>query len=110
MTTNTYGNSGSYLNGSSYTPQHENGRDTTYEIVRELAADEPMDRIRELLFGDLRRSWEARLQTLETRLQMLEDKLEAVRHDAQADRQEHIAALAQGIDELGLHVRRLTRG
>ena len=104
MTTNPFGSSDLYVNGSDYGQQREAG----YDSARQLA-DEPMERIRELILGDLRRSWEARLQTLETRLQMLEDKLDAVRHESRADRLDHMAALAEGIDDLGQHVRRLTR-
>ena len=108
MAVSQYGSSSPYLNGSSYSQTSETSRDSGYVSVRDLT-DEPMERIRELILGDLRRSWDARLQTLETRLQMLEDKLDAVRHESLADRQEHLAALAEGIDELGQHVRRLTR-
>ena len=108
MAVSQFGSSSSYLNGSSYSQTSEPSRDDGYGAVRDLT-DEPMERIRELILGDLRRSWDARLQTLETRLQMLEDKLNAVRHESLSDRQEHLAALAEGIDELGQHVRRLTR-
>ena len=104
MTTSPYGTSGPFGNGSGY-PQ---SRDSAYDDMRE-PADEPMDRIRDLILGDLRRSVEARLQTLETRLQTLEDKVDAARHEAHRDRQDHLAALAEGIDDLGQHVRRLTR-
>ena len=65
--------------------------------------------IRDLLFGDLRRTWEARLQTLETRLQTLEDKLDALRHQTRAEQHGQLSVLAEGIDQLGEHVRRLTR-
>ena len=104
MTTSSYGTSGPYGNGSGYPPSRDSGYDDAREPV-----DEPMDRIRDLILGDLRRTVEARLQTLEMRLQTLEDKVDAARHEARADRQDHLAALAEGIDELGQHVRRLTR-
>ena len=86
----------------------EGDHDLGYDAPRE-AADDNMERIRDLILGDLRRSWDARLHTLETRLQMLEDKLDALRHETQASRDEHLSALAAGIDELGQHVRRLGR-
>jgi hypothetical protein len=106
MTANTFGQQMPYLNGTSYAQSRDGG----FDQVRDLGDDTSMERIRDLLFGEMRRQWDARLQTLETRLQMLEDKVDALRHEARTDREEHLAALAQGIDELGLHVRRLNRG
>jgi hypothetical protein len=105
MSSSSFNSGVPYLNGSGYGAQRDGG----FDLARE-AGDDSLDRIRELLFGDLRRSWDARLQTLETRLQMLEDKLDAVRHQHDADHREHLDALAAGIDDLGNHVRRLTRG
>ena len=104
MTMNPVATPSAYGNGSGY----DQSRGGDYDDQR-ASGDEQMERVRDLILGDLRRSVEARLQTLETRLQTLEDKVEAARHEARADRQDHLAALAQGIDELGLHVRRLTR-
>ena len=109
MTVNSFGQQVPYLNGTSYAQSRDSGRDTGFDQVRDLG-DDSMERIRDLLFGEMRRQWDARLMTLETRLQTLEDKVDALRHEARADRQEHLSALAQGIDELGLHVRRITRG
>ncbi len=109
MTVNTFGQQVPYLNGTSYAQSRDGGRESGFEQGRDLG-DDSMERIRDLLFGEMRREWDARLQTLETRLQMLEDKVDALRHESRADREEHLSALAQGIDELGLHVRRLTRG
>jgi hypothetical protein len=106
MTANTFGQQMPYLNGTSYAQSRDGG----FDQVRDLGDDTSMERIRDLLFGEMRRQWDARLQTLETRLQMLEDKVDALRHESRTDREEHLAALAQGIDELGLHVRRLNRG
>ncbi len=107
MTVNSFGQHMPYLNGTSYAQSRDGG----FDQVRDLGGDDTsMERIRDLLFGEMRRQWDARLQTLETRLQMLEDKVDALRHEARTDREEHLAALAQGIDELGLHVRRLNRG
>jgi hypothetical protein len=106
MTVNSFGQQAPYLNGTSYAQSRDGG----FDQVRDLGDDGSMERIRDLLFGEMRRHWDARLLTLETRLQTLEDKVDALRHEARSDREEHLAALAQGIDELGLHVRRLNRG
>ena len=110
MTFNQIGIPGPYLNGASSVrdgergPSHDNGNDASRELP-----DDSMDRIRELILGDLRRTWDARLQTLETRLQTLEGKVDALRHETQATREQQVAALAAGIDELGQHVRKLGR-
>ena len=97
-----------YMHGSSYALPRDRAHDTGYEPARDLQ-DDSMDQIRDLILGDLRRHWDARLQTLETRLQMLEDKVDALRHETKAARQDHISALASGIDELGQHIRSLSR-
>lgn len=73
-------------------------------------ADEQMEQVRDLLFGDLRRIWDARLQALETRLGTLESKLEALTYDLDTNRRAELAQLAEGVDELGRHIRRLTKG
>ncbi len=95
-----------YVNGSSYAPARDH--DNSYDAARD-PHDDSMDQIRDLILGDLRRLWDARLQTLETRLQTLEDKVDALRHEHKSSRQEHISALAAGIDELGHHIRSLSR-
>ncbi len=117
MTVNPFGQQVPYLNGSTYGHARDSGRDTGYDNGRDLnrdlgrdAGDDSMERIRDLLFGEMRREWDARLQTLETRLQTLEGKVDALRHQARTDREEHLTALSQGIDDLGQHLRRLTRG
>ncbi len=118
MSSNPFTPTMPYMNGAGYSSGSgaaatSGGREGAFDVMRDMGrevGDDSLDRIRDLLFGDLRRSWEARLQTLETRLQMLEDKLDAVRHDHRTDSQEQLAALAQGIDDLGQYVRRLTRG
>jgi hypothetical protein len=104
MTINQFGQNSAYTNGSSYAQPRDSGFDGGRDT-----GDESMERIRDLLFGEMRRSWDARLQTLETRLQMLEDKVDALRHQARTDREEHLSALTEGIDDLGQHLRRLTR-
>lgn len=97
-----------YINGSSYAPPRERDHHDSYDGTREVQ-DDSMDQIRDLILGDLRRHWDARLQTLETRLQTLEDKVDALRHETKAARQDHISALAAGIDDLGQHIRSLQR-
>jgi CHASE3 domain sensor protein len=97
-----------YVNGSSYAPPRERDHVNGYETARD-AQDDSMDQIRDLILGDLRRHWDARLQTLETRLQMLEDKVDALKHEHKTARQDHISALAAGIDDLGQHIRSLSR-
>jgi hypothetical protein len=109
MTVNPFGQQVPYLNGSSYGQSRDIGRDAGYDNGRDVG-DDSMERIRDLLFGEMRREWDARLQTLETRLQTLEGKVDALRHQARTDREEHLNALSQGIDDLGQHLRRLTRG
>jgi len=117
MSVDQFNGSGHHFNGSRHAPPRESsfeaardsGRESSRVFGREIG-DEPMERIRELLFGEMARNWDARLQTLETRLQTLEDKLDALKHESVADRQGQLAALAEGIDSLGQHVRRLTRG
>ena len=112
MTLNSYNNPSTYVNGANYPQPREGERDGTYDSAHNRPhdrSDPSMEQIRDLIIGDLRRTWDARLATLETRLQMLEDKLEAVRHETRADRQGHLSALAEGLDDLSQHVRRLTR-
>ncbi len=108
MTFNQYGNPPAYFNGGSYAQPRESDHDGGYDTARDLP-DDKMERIRDIILGDLRRSWDARLHTLETRLQMLEDKVDALRHETAAARDDHLTALAQGIDDLSQHVRRLGR-
>ena len=121
MTISSFGSPSPHLNGTAYgqvrdTPVRDTQRDGSFDLGRSLGSnlgpslgDEPMDRIRELLFGEMRRVWEARLQTLETRLQLLEDKLDALKHETKTAQQGQLSTLAEGIDQLGQHVRRLTR-
>jgi hypothetical protein len=66
--------------------------------------DEQMDQIRDLLFGEVRRALEGRVAALEARLGALEARVEAVARD----RSQSLEGLADGIAELGQHVRRLS--
>ena len=112
MTVSSFGSPGSYVNGSAYSAGRDVPRDSGLNLGSRLGGnlgDDSLDKIRDLLFGELRRTWEARLHTLETRLQTLEDKLDAVRHETKSTQQGQLATLAEGIDQLGQHVRRLTR-
>ena len=84
-------------------------RGTMRDLPRD-GSDEQMDQIRDLLFGEMRRTWDARLQALETRLGTLESKLEALSYDVTTERRAEMAILAEGVDELGRHIRRLTKG
>ena len=106
MSMSQYDNPGFYPD-SGFAGRTATTDDAQFEGER-ARGDAQMDQIRDLIMGDLRRSWDARLATLETRLQMLEDKLDAMRHTVRADHDEHVAQLAAGIDDLGRHVRRLT--
>ena len=104
MTINSFGNTGGYTNGVGVGLSREPQRDQGLGF-----GDDQMDQVRELLFGEMRRTWDARLQTLETRLQMLEDKLDALRHETRSEQHGQLAVLAEGVDQLGEHIRRLSR-
>ncbi len=97
-----------YSNGATYSLD-PNRNASPANSNDDQVQDDSMERVRELIVGDLKRSWESRLHLLETRIQVLEEKLDAVRHDAASARDAQIAGLAQGIDELGHYVRRLKR-
>jgi TolA-binding protein len=88
-----------------------NGRDV---------ADEKMDQIRDLLFGEFQRAHdqrvsqlEARIRDLDTevhrRLDALQARLDAYAGESQAERRSTFDELARGIQELGEHVRRIPR-
>ena len=108
MTSNQFTNAGPYVNGSAYAQDSGRGGQLANGADMGLP-DDSMERIRDLIIGDLRRIWEARLHTLETRLQTLEDKVDALRHETSSVRAEQLASLAHGIEEFGQHVRRMTR-
>ena len=102
------GQSSIYPNGLAHTPDPARGA-TPANSNDDQLPDDSMDRVRELIVGDLRRSWEARLHLLETRLQLVEDKLDALRHETAAGRDEQLSGLANGIEELGQFIRRMKR-
>lgn len=99
--------SGNYFNtgsGSSH-----NGHASNFADLDRDRSDDQLDKIRELLFGELRHKWEVRLSALETRLGTLENKLDGLSHQVDSSRRHELATLAEGVDELGRHIRRLTR-
>lgn len=102
------GHAGSYSNGAAYSLD-PNRKASPANSNDDHVRDDSMERVRELIVGDLRRTWESRLHLLETRVQVLEEKLDALRHEAASARDEQLAGLAQGIDDLGQFVRRLKR-
>lgn len=88
-----------------------NGRDV---------ADEKMDQIRDLLFGEFQREHdqrtsqlEARIRDLDTevhrRLDALQARLDAYAGESQVERRSTFDELARGIQALGEHVRRIPR-
>lgn len=84
-------------------------------------ADERMEQVRELLFGDSVRVLEARIRLLETRIEevdsvigrkldAIEARIQALSGSAEADRRASFEALARSFAELGEQVRRISRG
>jgi polyhydroxyalkanoate synthesis regulator phasin len=96
-------------NGNGSSPYSPNYRGAVRDLTRD-SSDEQMDQVRDLLFGDLRRTWDARLQALETRLETLESKFEALTYNVTTERRAEMSTLAEGVDELSRHIRRLTKG
>jgi hypothetical protein len=89
-------------------------------VSRDLA-DEKMDQVRELLFGDSIRLLEARIAFLETRLNdvevgigrqldALETRIQSLAGSADTDRRAAFESLARSIGDLGEQVRRISRG
>lgn len=85
------------------------------------AADEKMQQVRELLFGDALRLMEMRLHELERRLNefevglvrqldALETRMQTFAGSAETDRQAAFEALARSIGDLSEQVRRIARG
>ena len=85
------------------------------------AADEKMQQVRELLFGDALRIMELRLHELERRLNefevglvrqldALETRMQTFAGSAETDRQAAFEALARSIGDLSEQVRRIARG
>lgn len=85
------------------------------------AADEKMQQVRELLFGDAVRIMETRINALERRLNdfevglvrqldALETRMQTFAGSAETDRQAAFEALARSIGDLSEQVRRIARG
>jgi hypothetical protein len=85
------------------------------------AADEKMQQVRDLLFGDAMRVMETRLHELERRLNefevglvrqldALETRMQTFAGSAETDRQAAFEALARSIGDLSEQVRRIARG
>ena len=83
-------------------------------------ADEKMDQIRDLLFGEFQRHCDVRISQLEARIRNIENgvqhrldafqaRLDALAGEVQADRRSSFDELARGLQELGEHVRRIPR-
>lgn len=84
-------------------------------------ADEKMDQVRELLFGDSIRQLESRMRLLEGRLNdfelglsrqldAIETRIQTFAGSADTDRQAAFEALARSIGDLSEQVRRIARG
>lgn len=84
-------------------------------------ADEKMEQVRELLFGDAIRLLELRIRALEGRLNDLEvglvrqldaveTRMQSFAGSAETDRQAAFEALARSIGDLSEQVRRISRG
>lgn len=99
MAGNNYFQNGAPMNG------HSGG----FSDLDRARTEDQLDQVRDLLFGEMRHKWDARLSALETRLETLENKLDALAHQLTDDRRREMSTIAEGIDELGRHVRRLTR-
>jgi hypothetical protein len=83
-------------------------------------SDVKMDQIRELLFGEVQRSSEHRITTLEAkvhdletalhhRLDAMQARIEALAAETRGDRQSTLDELARGIADLGDRVKRIPR-
>ncbi len=94
--------------------------ETKNAVIGRDVADEKMDQIRDLLFGEFQREndqrmsqLEARIRELDTevhrRLDALQARLDAYAGESQAERRSTFDELARGINELGEHIRRIPR-
>ncbi len=84
------------------------------------AADEKMDQIRDLLFGEHQRQTEARIAQLEQRIRALEAdmahrldalqaRFDALAGETQTERRTAFDELARGVQELGERIRQIPR-
>lgn len=83
-----------------------------------MAADEKMEQVREILFGDQQRRTEAylalleeRIRTLETsvhrRLDALQARIDAIAAEVDASQRSSLDEIAKGMQELSERVRRI---
>jgi TolA-binding protein len=83
-------------------------------------ADEKMEQIRDLLFGEYQRQSEVRIAQLEMRIRDLESgvqrrldalqaRLEALAGESHAERRSAFDDLARGVQELGERIRQIPR-
>lgn len=83
-------------------------------------ADEKMEQIRDLLFGEHQRQSEQRIAELETRIRELETtishrldalqaRFDALAGETQAERRSAFDELARGVHELGERIRQIPR-
>ena len=86
-------------------------------VGQALPADDKMDQVRELLFGEYQRQSEARMALLEARIRELElgfqrrldameSRMEGIASKVDADNRAAFDELARGIADLGERVRR----
>jgi uncharacterized coiled-coil protein SlyX len=84
------------------------------------ATDEKMQQIRELLFGDARRAYDARIALLEARIRELEmtlhrrldtiqARLETLANETTVNRRATFEELARGVQDLGDRIRQIPR-
>ena len=84
------------------------------------AADEKMEQIRDLLFGEHQRQTEAQIAQLEQRIRALEAdmahrldamqaRFDALAGETQTERRTAFDELARGVQELGERIRRIPR-
>lgn len=98
---------------------------TTFAELRQATmagaqADQKMDQVRELLFGEYRRASEARMAHMEARmlelerevrgrLNAMEAKLDALASTSDRDRRRQFDELSRAIGELGTHIATIAR-
>ena len=94
--------------------------DTSSGAAPRDPADEKMEQIRDLLFGEFQRHSEVRIAQLEMRIRDLESgvqrrldalqaRLDALAGESQAERRSAFDDLARGVQELGERIRQIPR-
>jgi hypothetical protein len=72
-------------------------------------ADVQMDQIRDLLFGEFRKQFDARLAVIEARVDTIERRLDAALATGETERRATLDELSRGVAALGEHIRRIPR-